>query len=566
MQKQEKILISDLRVCTPTDAFAVSPEAGGWVAQEYELSDGTKGCMVTADPIKGAKDLTVKLNAKGVYNIFIGINCFKQCYNKSSYGSVWLKLTGDVGFSRVGKEEISTYKGRAKGLEPKTLPDKEDHNAIYEAYWRTVELNGDEEITIALPRAPYAGPYYKMLANLSMIRLEPADEEEIKAMHAFEPTPETRNIMQIWCAGALTGHTDGQQMFHPTDEEFFINDYEACRNNDVGIFMMECMRGDLCLFKTKIGDTGNWDKSWNPEWKDPLEEFCKLAKKDNVKLFAGLRMMGYGRPNVFAPINWGRFPAEHPEFCKRMKDGSIAPNLSLAIEGGKQHWLDLLEETLKNYDTAGIHVHMNRSKPFVLFEEPVQKVYKEMFGEDLLLADEEADKEKIAKAASVFVTQFVKELGELARSYGKESSIIVGSFNKFNPGKPSVYGVDLEKIVGEGLVDYIHMDATTAPEYFGYLKELSKGRVKIYGSLLPRQMQGEVFAQLAEDLYSYGAEGFCIWDGERRIQRLSEWSAQKRLGHRDMLDHIKNKWKGYYRYYKITKMRGYDVTHAYRDG
>jgi hypothetical protein len=560
-----EILICDLRACTPPDAFSSNPESGGWLAQDYELTDGTKGCMVTADPLKGAKDLSVKLKARGIYNIFIGSNYFKQCYNPSPYGSLWIKLSGDEGFSRIGHEGYDRNQKQSEGLKPKAMTHHAHLNTIYEVYWRTAELSGGEEITFGLPRAPYNSPYFMELANLSFIRLEPADEEDIQAMRDFASTSRTGNIAQIWCAGALTGHTDGQQMFHPTDEDFFINEFESYKNNDIGLFIMECMRGDLCLFKTQTGDTGNWDKSWNPDWKDPLAEFCELAKRNSVKIFAGLRLMGYGRPNAFAPVNWGSYAASHPECCKRVRDGSIAPNLSLAFEGGRRHWLDLLREALE-YDVDGVHVHMNRARPFVLFEEPVQRSYKEMFGEDMLLADEKLDKEKIVKAGSVFVTQFVREVGQLARSFGKQSSIIVEKFSEFHPGKPNEHGIDLEAIVGGAFVDYLFMDRGTAPEYFGYLKELAKGRVKIYGSLMPRQQPGEQFAALAEEMYSLGADGFCVWDGERRIQRSSEWSALKHVGHRDKLDYIKKKWPGYYRFNTIAKTRGYDVTYAYKDG
>ena len=116
------------------------------------------------------------------------------------------------------------------------------------------------------------------LANISFIRLEPVSNEDISYEADLAPRPETKNMAVIWCAGALTGHTGGHYMYHPTDSQWFVNDFEGYRNSDFGIFCVEAMRRkNFCLFKTCHGDTGNWDRSWGPDWVDPLEEFTREA-------------------------------------------------------------------------------------------------------------------------------------------------------------------------------------------------------------------------------------------------------------------------------------------------
>ena len=66
---------------------------------------------------------------------------------------------------------------------------------------------------------------------------------------------------------------------------------------------------------------------------------------------------------------------------------------------------------------------------------------------------------------------------------------------------------------------------------------MGKPDLHIWPDLMPRTQPAEMYAELAQKYYEAGADGFVTWDGERRTQRLSEWAAVRRLGHRDELDY-----------------------------
>jgi len=109
-------------------------------------------------------------------------------------------------------------------------------------------------------------------------------------------------------------------------------------------------------------------------------------------------------------------------------------------------------------------------------------------------------------------------------------------------------------------------DYSTTTDYFRHWKELGKGRVKVYGDLMPRRQPGEALARLAQSLYADGADGLCFWDVERRIQRASEWAVSRHLGHRELLDDLAAAAPDYYRFNDIRLHRGLNVKFAYSDG
>lgn len=110
--------------------------------------------MLTADPHYKAPEIEIPIGVSGTYRIFIGINYFFQTWKTSSYGSIWLKLPEDPGFSRVGMERYDLH---AEGKYwPKIKPDKatkESYNTIYEVYWKTADLTG-KNLTVCMPQPP----------------------------------------------------------------------------------------------------------------------------------------------------------------------------------------------------------------------------------------------------------------------------------------------------------------------------------------------------------------------------------------------------------------------------
>ena len=585
-ESHDSVMISDLSIARPKSALAEMPKPGCWYSMSYELTDGVKGVMLTADPYLKAAEIEIPLDVSGVYRIYVGLNYFMRPYKANSYGSLWVKLSGDRGFSKVGLEGYSRsgaeenpdgrYRTKVLGRnmlvwQGKPMEAQDSYNMVYETYLRTADLTG-KSLMVSTPKPPYDGDYYRDLTNISFIRLEPATAEDLELMTKLKPRDETRNLMAIWCAGALTGHTSGHRMYHPENSQWFVDEFEPYRDSDFGIFCMEAIRGNVCLFKTKHGDVGTWDRSWDESWVDPLTEFTRVAHDDGMKMFVSMRMIGGGRPNAFYPINWARFFWNNLQWAKRSKEGMPCSNVSLAYEGARKHWLALLREAL-DHGIDGIVLYFNRSQPFVMYEEPAVDSFMKKHGIDPRTLPQ--DDERWEKHVAGYVTQFVREVRALLdEKPGRELGIIFRGIEGFKPGVV-MDGCDPDTWIEEGLVDYLFfnlhlfdrgIDYGGTPKYIRYWKELSKGRVKVYPSLMPRQQPGEEYARLARWFYDKGADGFCVWDSEGRAKRISEWNVLKHLGHREQLEYFEQKAPDYYRFNQIKIHRGLDVRYSYTEG
>lgn len=571
MKLGTEIIISDMGACSPASAISDGWGEGVWHRVPYELENGTKGVMLFAEPEDHAPELTLKLNVTGTYKIHVGMNYGFSVYQNAhtnrlvewDYGAIFLKLTNDIGFTRIGSEK---YDQHAVGkFREKFLPEKHgkhSFNTIYETYWKTADLTG-QDLILQPPGEPYDNKYYSQLANISYIRLIPAYEEDIAFEQSLVPASETRNMAALWCTGALTGHTAGQTMYHPTDRQWFENEFEPFRNSDFGIFCFEAMRGNLCCFKTTTGDVGTLDKCWPEEWLDPLAEFTRLAHKEGMKMFASLRMMGGSRHYSRYPINWASFFWDHLEWAKCDKDGNPCGNSSIAFKGVRDHWCKLISEALDR-GIDGIQLHFNRSHPYVLYEEPVVQDFIAEYGVDPRTLQE--DDPRWVKHCAGYTTQFLREIRAiLDEKPGRELSVLVSGFEKFEPGVPHEE-CDIEAWLDEGLVNYLFADHETDPSYINYWKTYSGNSVKVYYSLMPRSMPGEDYVNRAEELYELGADGFCVWDCERRVSRISEWSVVKHLGHKQKLRILKEKAPAYFKANKIKFHKGLNVKYSYKDG
>ena len=199
-----------------------------------------------------------------------------------------------------------------------------------------------------------------------------------------------------------------------------------------------------------------------------------------------------------------------------------------------------------------------------MYEEPSVRAFMEKYGEDPRSLPEED--ERWQRHVAGYVTQFVREIRELLdEKPGRELSIIFAAGSDFNPGSVR-NGSDPEAWIEEELVDYLFADHSTNRDYIEHWKRLSDGKVKVYYSLMPRTQPGEEFAMLAKGLYEDGADGFCVWDCERRVQRASEWNVLKNLGHRGLLGYYAENAEDYYRFNRIKYMRGLNVLYSYKDG
>jgi Glycosyl hydrolase-like 10 len=559
------IVRSDMSQSGPPAAFSRTFEKDRWQLIDYETEEGIKGTMASAFPEHRCCELSLPLHATGPHKIYLGINYTKIHYDEySPYGLLEVKLTGDPGFRRVTAEFGTML---ADGS-PKLGVNNFNYKSIQEAYWKTAVLTG-ESLIFRQPEYPYNRPEHANITNLAYVKLVPLNEDESRQWKESIPTDETRRLAIIFCTGQFTGHTSGSYTFHPTSQEWFKNEFVPYAGSDIKILIFEAMRGNYCLFRTKIGDVGTEDNRWRQEWRDPLAEFTRLAHDNGMKIFASMRMIGPQYPMNRAPIGWARHYWRHREWTKLDRDGVPLTNLSLAFPGVRQYWLSLLREALA-YGIDGIQLHLNRANPFVFFEEPVVRSFQTKYGTDPRGLPE--NDHRWHQHCAGFVTQFVREVRSLLDERpGRElGTTIYGEPHKYDKDKtpyhPIRYCCDVETWLREGLVNYVMPSPSIKTELLQKWRGLAGDRVHLWPDLMPRTQLPENYARLAGKYYEAGADGLCLWDGERRPAHISEWAAVQQLGHKDLLGRLARQAPSYYRRIPLKYLAGFSVQESFHDG
>lgn len=554
----------DLSQAQPKAALTRDFAPARWQLIDYETAEGVKGTMAFARPDEECAELVLPLNAGGPHKIFLGVNYTNSHYPAlPSHGQLDVRLTRDAGFRRVSAEAGATFlDGAAK------FPEGQDlFKSIQEAYWKTADLT-DQSLILRQPQAPYRLPREANLANLSYVRIVPLSSSEERAWRAAVPDAKTRKIGVIYCTAQLTGSTDGTPTFHPTDDQWFVDEFEAFRDSDIGLFVFEAMRGNYCLFRTNTGDVGPDDNQWRDEWVDPLAGFTRVAHANGVKIFAALRMIGPQYPMIREPIARARHYWAMQKYTKRDRNGMPVSNLSLAYPEVRQYWLTLLREALA-YGVDGIHLQLNRSTPFVMFEEPVLREFRTKYGADAREASP-LDPRLLEHNAG-YLTQFVREVRALLDERpGRELGVTVfGPTREFPQDKrfkAKSYVCDVATWLQEGLVNYVVPSKAIEFDELTRWRELGGSRAHLWPDLMPRGLTPGGYVQLARKYREAGADGFCLWDGERRHPRLSEWAAVQRLGHDEEWDEMARSERAFYRTVPLKSLGGFSAEDSFRDG
>ncbi|MGH8021770.1 MAG: hypothetical protein ACREIA_26505, partial [Opitutaceae bacterium] len=263
------LIFSDLSKCEPAASLSRDRVPGTWRMVDYETEDGVAGTMVFAFPNEGAGELRLPIDARGCFRVHVGINYQRvpggDLLHHSPwpvYGQVQLKLDGDTGFTRfaleVGWKVDSGWKLKG-GMEgeiggSRVGKSMQIYLSIQETFWRVHQFNGPTELTIAGMESPYSDEAGSRLANLAYIKLIPVSPEEKNSWERLRPHAETRRLAVTWCSGMLTGHAIGSAMYHPVSLDWFSDEIAPFMNTDAGVFAFECIRGNLCAYRSSIGD------------------------------------------------------------------------------------------------------------------------------------------------------------------------------------------------------------------------------------------------------------------------------------------------------------------------
>ncbi|MBL9213906.1 MAG: hypothetical protein JNG83_00370 [Opitutaceae bacterium] len=583
MPDQPPLYFSDLSRCAPAAALTRERARGRWSLVDYETEDGVAGTMAFAYPNEGAPPVTLTVEARGRYRVYAGINYSRvpggDHLHHSPwpiYGQVQLKFDDDVGYTRFALEagwKVDSGWKLKTGMEghgggSRIGKSMQIYTSIQETFWCVREFAGPTRITVAGMEPPYSDEAGARLANLAYIKLVPVADAEGALWRRLQPQPDTRNLALVWCAGMLTGHAIGSRTFHPTSRDWFRDEIAPFLHNDVGTLMFECIRGSLSAYRSRINDVGEDGNRWDPSWVDPLACFRDLAREHGLRIFAALRMMGRGLPMVDAPIGRGRFIREHPEWARRDRDGTLTNNVSLAFPEVRQHWLDLLRETLE-YGIDGVMIYFHRGQPFALFEQPVVDAFRREYGEDARQLP--LDDPRLLRLWASYVTQFLRDVRALVdEKPGRQLAVSVYGmpykFDQVQQFDPIRYNCDVDTWLREGLVDILMPTPTVEAGLIQRWRAQARPGLRIWPDLQPRVMPGDMSVPMARELYAAGADGFSLWDGERRPPHASHWAVMSRLGHRAELDALEKLATGLHRRVPLKKLAGHAVAFSYKDG
>lgn len=562
------LIRSDMSCCTPTTRLSRTPRAGCWQLVDFETEDGIKGVMAFAHPDDAPGEITFPLEAEGRYHIFLGINYTRTPFGDVMHtveypldGQLCVKLTRDEGFIRVAAEIMWRH---AEMFKAKTGREMVMWKSVQETYWKTADLTG-QSLVISPPNPPFNKPELRQASNLSYVKLIPAEKNIVSAGLA-PSVPSTRRIALLYCTELLSGDTASSSMYHPTELQWFRNEVQFLKDSDVGILVFEAIRGNLCLFKTHIGDVGTSDGNWPAAWVDPLRAVTRLGHKQGLKVFASMRFIGRGFPMGRNPISRDRYLKQHPQWAKRDRDGVMLSGLSLAFPEVRRYWVDLAREAL-DCGVDGVQVHLNRSFPYVFYEEPSIHSFKEAYGEDLRGLP--LDDPRWVEHNRRFLTIFLRELAALVKEKRRKElavTILPPPLDEVKPDYELKQCYDLKSWLTEGLVDYVMPNGRITAEHVRRWKAWSGGKVQVWTDLEPRTMPGEAYAKIAASCYENGADGLCLWDGERRLPRTSEWAVICKLGHRDLLGKLAVEAANYYRRVPLKYLDGLSAEFSYLDG
>ncbi|MGC9065621.1 MAG: hypothetical protein ACP5JO_03200 [Candidatus Ratteibacteria bacterium] len=252
------------------------------------------------------------------------------------------------------------------------------------------------------------------------------------------------------------------------------------------------------------------------ENKNVPERYFEIAKSAGIKPLAYCRMAMY-----HANPPWDCFRSDfydnHPEFRCIDIDGIPVNRLSFAYPEVRNEFIKLFTEGIEMGATGASNCFV-RGFPFVCYEEPVKKRFKEIYDQDITKFPE--TDQKVENVRCEFMTQYMRELKNALKKVAGNDVLNVAIVHA-NEDACSYYGLDIKTWVKEGLVDILCPYTWTfegSPEEIDmdFFVEAVKGsNVKLMPFLGSMYNDNNPlnFLQRALAMTKYSIDGFSFWDG-----------------------------------------------------
>ncbi|MBI3921114.1 MAG: hypothetical protein HY318_06830, partial [Armatimonadetes bacterium] len=494
------ILISD--VVSLADKCLVNPDNPNlWRGVPY-TTGGFSGVMLGCGPGPKPVPITVKLNVKGWYRVWVSL--FSFCHT----GSLRLRLSGDLcsyPVSPPARAQSDLYSESA---------------ALHETWWCDAELTGQTLIV----EPSFSTGELKGCA-LAFLRMEPIrPPKTIKPRNVRHPLVVTNDGHGIF---GERPHFRPEDMLEPFER---IPEHTCLRMLIWGIG-----DGDMCNYPTKVGNFfptqgrflaadhrtlyGNM-ALWRKQGWDSLKLMRDYTRRRKWELQTYIRMEAFDAPYPFDKTSLhSRFFHRHPEFHCFDSHGQRVMRLSYAYPEVQAHILALIKE-IAGYEPDGVCLGLIRGVPLVLYERPMVAGFMKRYGADPRDLPE-TDARWMAYQASV-LTPFV-EKAKVCLNPGQRLSVIVPG-NELDCRR---WGLDVATWVKEGLIDDllptgqcftendVHRDDPKSLD-FDYVNRLDgRKNIRLIPLLYPWELFSSDYKAWQDNVYSYldrGADMYAAWD------------------------------------------------------
>jgi hypothetical protein len=574
-RSKDTLILSDMTQVTPKSALTSDVRRKRqWKVLDYETKDGLKGNSISCTPDTGAPAVTLPLNKKGWYAVYVGLGGMGRfAFGQESEARI--KLTNDAAYQH------RRYSGARDDID--------------EVFFKVADLTG-QNLHIAQMRmeakmdvsVPAINPRHTVIMYVKLI---PLTEQEIAWVKADRERKDTKSLIATLDAFSWIHQN------YPTTKEEFLEDFEHYRHSDFGTLSWQIIGGGLVNYKSELGTipgelsddparTGDGYvtqsiKKFIERGEDHTKIAVEAARSMNKRIFIGFRAQSWQTPPAFEDYFSSRFYREHPEWRAYDRDGTPAMRMSYAVPQVREHIYGIIREVLA-YQPDGIEIVYFRGLPLMLWEDAFSDRFKEKYGADARQVPENDPRlyELRGEIMTGFMRDLRKQLDDVQKKQGKKERYELMASVVHNELDNKRYGLDVERWVKEGLIDKIsifpaafHTD-TSKPIEMEWFSRITKGtNVEVYPLMIGWRMSSyEEAISNARDYYKNGAKGLLFWDpfptgmyaprppalGRHYTRAINTyWSLVSRLGHVEDLAKLETEKRPAARYIPLKKWGNY---------
>lgn len=538
-QQRSELLITDMSRCTPAAKLAKGRKKAHWQLISYEGFEGKiRGTMLGAGSIVEAPDVTLPLDLKGWYSIYIGL--WNPVWaNDGDETVVKLKLTRDPCFRIVMDTGHTGYRG----------------TQLAEHFWRDVDLTGQDLVI---------GQRHTKKSYVAYVRLVPLSDTRARAIQEDRARVDTRVV--------IASH-DGNSFVVKggiSRKEDVWSELELYRHSDVKRVTWAVNSGERADYESKVGrryEAGGLpitpiEKKKLDAFKrlianniDRVHEACEHTHRIGRKFDAQFRLgiLGGTPPGPFGV----GFVADHPELRIVAHDGTSIQKASYAFPAVRKFMLDFVREAATKFDVDGVTLNFIRGPDFVGWEKPVLADFQKAHGEDARKLTN--DDERLQRVRARYLTLLVRGaravLDEVGKRKGKRLELSVMTYGTFAGNL--FHGLDIKTWLKEGLLDSV-LGAGSM------LHTVKAHNCKIYIGVGAREQKNYVH----QWKHHYPiCDGYWVWDMNFPHERSEHWAILSRMGHNDEMAEFAKKLPGpTTATHRLRKVGGFEVYNIANQG